>query len=155
MIDRVLRPVSERRADRFANRRHGWSSRCDVRPVLLIFAAVLNPVGQQFFLLGAKRFFQFRRRHHFFGIVRKNAADHFTFVGMPRSDCAFFQSSVAHIQPQFALARSTVRPVAGKTGIIQNRTNVSVVLNRILRLDSGANRGRQQQDCGLTKTGHE
>jgi hypothetical protein len=66
---------------------------------------------------------------------------------MPWSDCAFFQSSVAHIEAQFGLASSTVRPVAGKSGIIQNRTNVSVVLNRILRLDSGANRGRQQQDC--------
>ena len=92
-VDRVFDPGLV-----FYHRRLGTCRR-DERPVRLVLRSLGDPPLEEFLLLGRERFLEGRRRHDLLRIVREDAVEHDTRIGITRNDCPRLNRLVAAIEP--------------------------------------------------------
>ena len=106
------------------------AARWDEGPVLFVFRPGCNPLAQDFLLLRRNRDFRRRRRHHFVRVRGENALHQFALVRLPRhhrvrAGLRRRNRKLPPIEPQLALARLLIRPVALEAIARQNRAHLA------------------------------
>ena len=109
-----------------------------IGPMTFVHCAFGDPTFDEFFLLRGQVFVRVFRRHHFVLVGRKDAADDFTFVRFAgdygcNTGFGFLRRFFAEVKPQSRFARAFVGAVTQKAGIGQNRANVSIKADGVLR----------------------
>ena len=104
------------------------------RPVAFIFRTLINPLLDQLNLIFSEFLACFWRWHNFVIILGNHSSYHFTIGSVSRYDSLqsvfiFKASSIFDVETEFCFSFMFVRPVAGKTIVRKQRSNVSVEFN--------------------------
>ena len=104
--------------------------------MLLILRARGDPSAQRILLLRRERAFHGWRRHQFVFVSGEDTRDQFALVRLSRHErnragLRLLRRGVAEVEPQSALPRLVIRPVAFETVLREDRPHVAAEVRRV------------------------
>ena len=133
------------------------------RPMRFVFRALFDPFANQCDFRGADFQMTFRRRHLLVGIGTRDAANDFAllrFAGNDGARTGFFIANgngiFQNVEAQIRFATFRVRPVTLETTVGEERANLKIEVNRLLRFSRGkARREHERVEQDKKSSGHE